>query len=86
MRKSTTIEKRGLRKEDIADWFLARNGGKKGTHGVEGPGWQVEFVEERLQMLGPMHFSVVVLRIEAEQELFNDLLHRFRVHFLRGGA
>jgi hypothetical protein len=37
-------------------------------------------------MLGPMHFPVVVLRIEAEDDLFSDLLHRFRIYFLRGGA
>ncbi|MGC9490550.1 MAG: hypothetical protein ACP5CD_04920 [Thermovirgaceae bacterium] len=86
MRKSVTIEKRGVTKKEILDWFLVRNSGEKTAGGVKGPGWQVEFVEENQKMLGPMHFPVVILKIEAEQEVFSDLLHRFRVHFLRGGA
>jgi hypothetical protein len=86
MRTSITIEKRGVTKKEIEEWFLVRNSGEKTARGVRGPGWKMEFVEEKQRTLGPMHFPVVVLRIEAEQELFSDLLHRFRVHFLRGGA
>ncbi len=86
MRTSITIEKRGVTKKEIEEWFLVRNSGEKTARGVEGPGWRVEFVEERQITLGPMHFPLVVLRIDAEQGLFSDLLQRFRVHFLRGGA
>ncbi|MGC9490705.1 MAG: hypothetical protein ACP5CD_05715 [Thermovirgaceae bacterium] len=86
MKNSITIEKRGVTKKEIEEWFLVRNSGEKTAQGARGPGWQVEFVEEKQRMIGSMHFPVVVLRIEAEQGLFSDLLHRFRVHFLRGGA
>jgi hypothetical protein len=86
MRKSITLEKRGIQGQEIADWFLDRAGGKREGKRISGPGWMVEFLEERQKMLGPMHFPVVVLRIEAEDDLFSDLLYRFRIYFLRGGA
>ncbi len=86
MRKSITLEKRGIQGQEIADWFLDRADGKQEGKRITGSGWMVEFLEERQEILGPMHFPVVVLRIEAEHDLFPDLLHRFRIYFLRGGA
>lgn len=86
MRKSIIIEKRGLKGDEIAGWFI-RNGGRPSrAHRLDGPGWQVDFLEEGIHMLGPMHFPVVLLRIEAEQDIFEGFLKRFRTHFLRGGA
>jgi len=86
MRRSLAMEKRGLKREEIEGWLLANGGEKSDKYRIEGPGWRVVFLEERTKLLGPMHFPVVKLRIEAEEDLFENFLRRFRMHFLRGGA
>lgn len=80
------MEMRGIRRQEIVDYFIEIGGDDEGQGSFTGHGWQVEVGQENMVRLGSLEIPSTVVRLQCEEELFENMVYEFRLRFLKAGG
>lgn len=81
-----TLEMRGRRQSDIADYFLSIHGKRTSEGKFEGNGWEVELREGQPVSGGTIRIPVIFVEIRCRKELLEEILAGIRSRFLACGG
>jgi hypothetical protein len=85
-RIKNTLEMRGIQREDFIEYFL-NIGGQSTAEGVyTGPYWEVQVGPQIPCPLGKLVIPSMKITFSVEEEYYDEILRKFRMNFMRGGA
>lgn len=86
LKKTKTLEMRGIHQRYFAEYFISIEG--KASHQWEfiGPYWEVELEEEQWHTLGALKIPSTKLTFHVEEDHFDEFIATFRLKFLRCGG
>lgn len=80
------MEMRGMRREEILDYFISIGGNDIGQGKLIGHGWEVEIEQEKTAKIGSFEFPSTIVKFQCEEDLFESMIYAFRIRFLKAGG
>lgn len=85
-RIKNTLEMRGMLREELISYFI-EIGGKLDENGIyRGVKWEV-FIDKQVSCsMGSLSLPSTEVTFNVEEDFYEEMLSKFRLKFLRGGA
>lgn len=81
-----TLEMRGIRRDEIIDYFININGENTEYGKITGQDWEVKVSDEKFVTLGALIIPVTIVVLRSKKEIFEQMYSEFRLNFLRAGG
>lgn len=85
-RKENTLEMRGMLREELVNYFIEIGGMLDDNGTYRGDKWEV-FVDKQVSCcMGSLSLPSTKVTFNVEEDIYDEMLSKFRLKFLRGGA
>lgn len=85
-RLKKVLEKRGIPRKELVDYFISIGGQYIGEGIYIGDKWQVKIGKESFCYMGSMKIKSTELIFYVEEEIIDEILYKFRLKFLSVGG
>jgi hypothetical protein len=80
------LEMRGMRRQELVDYFISIGGESKDSVIFKGEDWSVEIKPETRVTFGAISIPATILVFHSSEETLEKLIYKFRLRFLSAGG
>jgi hypothetical protein len=81
-----SIEMRGMRRQELVDYFTSIGGESMDAVTYKGEGWSVKIKPEIMMAFGAISIPSTILIFRTSEETLQKLIYKFRLRFLSAGG